>query len=361
MRIKIVVGISLALIIASIALWSCQESKAKLDYDAALPISVSIQIIQPGELDRTLDVSGTLVGKNEASVISETQGKVEALGAHIGEWVNKGQTIVRIENDLKQVALEQAKAQLLAAQTNHAKAMADLKRYEELFGQQIATQSDIENARLGAQAAEAQLKGAEAAVKLAQRQFDDTFIKASLSGRLANRFVEEAAMVMPGQEIAAIVDNRAMKLKTSVAEGDIAQVHVGDPAKVLADALPGETFTGKVFSVAQKSNSERTYPVEILVDNSETESLKSGMFARGEIRTARLTAIIAIPDAAVLSDASHNTFVFIENAETAKRVTVATGLKQNDFVQIVSGLNVGDRLIVSGQQRLADGSKVAVR
>jgi RND family efflux transporter MFP subunit len=326
-----------------------------------MPLAVKILVVQPAAITRNLVVSGTLVGENEATVVSETNGKVLAVKAQVGDWVNQGQTILQVENDLKLVALEQAEAQAMTAQTNHEKTQKDLKRYEDLFREQIATQNDIENARLAARAAEAQLKGAEAALRLAQRHYDDTAIKAPLAGRLADRYVNAAAMVMPGDKIGVVVDTRNMKLRTSVAENEVALVKTGQPVEVAADALPEVKFAGKVASVAQKANRERTFPVEVLVQNDENESLRSGMFGRATIQIASVKDAIVVPDAAVLSDHVNSNFVFVEENGVAKRIDVRLGLQQDHQVQVVDGLATGARVVVFGQQRLTDGAKVAVQ
>jgi RND family efflux transporter MFP subunit len=362
MKSKAIIGVLVATAAISFVAWSRWSSEKQADKGIeSLPLSVKIQTVAPAAISQSLVVSGTLVGENEAMVISETQGKIVAVKAQVGDWLAKGQTIVQVENDLKLVALEQAKAQLMAAQTNYDKAQKDLKRYDDLFAQQIATQNDIENARLAARAAEAQLKGAEAALKLAQRYYDDTAIKAPLAGRLADRYVNEAAMVIPGDKIGVVVDGRNMKLRSSVAENEVSLVKVGQPVEIIADALAGVKFSGKVFSVAQKANSERTYPVEILVQNDKGESLKSGMFGRATIQVANADHAIVVPSEAVLSDAARNNYVFVEENGAAKRVEVALGLQQDGKVQVVGGLTAGARLVVSGQQRLADGTKVVVQ
>lgn len=362
MKPKTILIATLATAAVSFVAWSRWSSEKQSNHAAAgLPLSVKIQIALPASISQSLIVSGTLVGENETTVVSETQGKVIAVKAQVGDWLAKGQTILQVENDLKLVALEQAKAQLMAAQTNDDKAQKDLKRYDDLFTQQIATQNDIENARLAARAAEAQLKGAEAALKLAQRYYDDTAIKAPLAGRLADRYVNEAAMVTPGDEIGIVVNSRNMKLKTSVAENEVSLVKAGQPVEIVADAIAGVRFSGKVFSVAQKANSERTYPVEILAQNDNAESLKSGMFGRAIIQVANANDAIVVPSAAVLSDATRNNYVFVEENGAAKRIEVKLGLQQDGKVQIVNGLAAGARLVVSGQQRLADGAKVIVQ
>lgn len=359
MKPMLFIGLLVASALMSVVAWSRWSDDQPNNVSAALPLAVQVQVVAPGEIVQTLPVSGTLVGENEATVISETNGTVVAVRAQVGDWLNKGQTIVQVENDLKLVALEQAKAQLLTAQTNHDKARKDLERYEELFKQQITTQSVIESARLAERAAEAQLKSAEAALKLAQRHYDDTFIKAPLAGRLADRYVNLAAMVMPGDKIGVVVDGRNMKLKTSVAENEVAALRNGQIADVVVDALPQQTFTGKVISVAQKANGERTYAVEIRVPNDAQESLKSGMFGRARVQVAMAQGALVVPSSAVLTDLS-GSYVFVEEGGVAKRVAVQAGLQQSDQTQIVSGLAAGAKLVVSGQQRLSEGVKVVV-
>jgi RND family efflux transporter MFP subunit len=360
MKTKTIVSMVLATAAISFVAWSRWKSDKQSAAPEGLALAVKIEIVKPMEISQTLSVSGTLVGQNEATVIAETNGKVEAVKAQVGDWLAKGQAIVQLENDLKLVALEQAKAQRLAAQTNCEKSQKDLKRYEGLFKEQIATQNDTENARLAAQAAEAQLKSAEAALKLAQRQYDDAAIKAPLSGRLADRYVDQAAMVVPGDKIGVVVDGRNMKLKSSVAENEVALVRPGQAVELIADALRGARYTGKVFSVAQKAGSERTYAIEILVKNDERESLKSGMFARATIEVAKTTNAVVVPSSAVLSDATGN-YVFVEENGVTRCVAVKLGVQENGRSQIIAGLSAGARLVVSGQQRLSDGSKVVVQ
>ena len=360
MKTKILIAAVFAAAALSFVAWSCWSPDTQAGAPEALPQAVAIQKLQPTRIVKTLTLSGTLVGEDEATVISETSGEIIAVRAQVGDWLNKGQTIVQIENDLKQVALEQAKAQMLAAKTNHDKAQKDLERYEELFKQQITTQSVLENARLGVQAAEAQLKSAEAAVRLAQRQYDDTYIKAPLAGRLADRYVNDAAMVKVGDNIGVVVNSRNMKLKTSVAENEVALLRHGQDADIVADALPGVKFTGKVSTVAQKANGERTYPVEILVPNDPAESLKSGMFGRAAVQVASVADALVAPSAAVLT-ADNRAYVFVDENGQAKRVEVKLGLQQEDKVQIIDGLAAGAHLVVSGQQRLNDGAKISVQ
>ncbi len=360
MKAKTILIATLATAMVSFVAWSRWNDEKKPETASTQPLAVKIQAITPKGISKTLTVSGTLVGENEATVIAETGGKIEAVKAQIGDWLAKGQVIVQLENDLKAVALDQAKAQLMSAQTNHEKSQNDLKRYENLFKEQIATQSDIENARLAARAAEAQLKSAEAALKLAQRQYDDAAIKAPLSGRLADRYVNLAAMVMPGDKIGDVVDGRNMKLKSSVAENEIALVRPGQRVELVADALGDVKYIGKILTVAQRATNERTYPIEVLITNDKNESLKSGMFARATIEVEKNNETIVVPSSVILAEAENN-YVFVESNGIAKRIVVKLGMQDGGQTQIVEGLNAGDRLVVFGQQRLSDGAKVVVQ
>lgn len=360
MRTKIIVGMAITLMILIVVSFAQKSKDKETGKNEALSLSVKIQVVQEASIKKSLNVSGTLEGENEAVVISETSGKITAVKAKVGDWLTKGQLIVQVENDLQEAALLQAKAQVLAAQTSYEKAMADLKRFEDLFNQKITTQSDIENARLGAKAAEAQLKGAEAGLKQAQKQFDNTFIKAPLRGRLADRYVEEATMITPGTMIAVVVNSRNIKLKSSVAENEVTLIGNHAAATLSADAVPGKTFNGLVTSIAQKANNERTYPIEIIVENDKDELLKSGMFGRAIVEVAKAEKTIVIPSASVLTDEQKSHYVFVESAGLAKRVNIQLGLEQDGHLQVISGLAFGDRLVIAGQQNLTDGAKVTV-
>jgi len=361
-EMKIKLGAAVIIIISLLIVLSwAQREKESVSADGTLLPAVKIQVLEPGSFRKTLSVSGTLQGENEAEVISETGGKVTAIKAEIGTWLGKGQTIVQIENDLQAVGLEQAKAQEMAAQTNYDKALADLKRVENLFNEKVTTPSDLENARLGARAAEAQLKGAQAALKQAQKQYDNTFVNAPLPGRLADRFVDESTMVMPGTPIAVIVDGRRMKLKSSVSENEIALISKNASTTLSADAIPDMVFKGKVISVAQKANKEHNYAIEILVDNDKEESLKSGMFGRAVIEISSLDRALVIPATAIMQDAQKNRYVYIEKEGLVSRTVVRTGFEQDGSVLVTEGLAFGDRLVVSGQQGLTDGGRVVVK
>lgn len=325
-----------------------------------VPIPVKIGIAERREIVHYLPVTGTLMGQNEATVVSETSGKIVEVKTRIGDWLEKDQVILQVENDLKAVALEQAKAHVLAAQTNRDKARKDLARYEELYAERIATQNDIENIRLAARAAEAQQISAEAALRLAQRQYDDTAVKAPIEGRLADRYVNEGTMLAPGQEIGIVVDSRNMKLRAGLTESEVALVRPGQPVELTADVLPQARFHGQVVSVAHKADNERTYPVEIQVENDPEESLMSGMFGRAAIQVARIADALVVPSTAVLSGAAQDTYVFVEENGIAKRVPVNLGAGQNSRVQITSGLPDGARVVVSGAERLSEGAPVLV-
>jgi membrane fusion protein, multidrug efflux system len=360
MKIRIIIGAIVCVLILIVVSFAQRNTEKQKDKIEALPLSVKVQTLQQEKFKKNLDVSGTIEGENEAVIISETNGKVTGLKANIGDWVTKGQVVVQVENELQKAAFLQAKAQVLAAQTNFEKAQADLKRVENLLEQKIATQSDFENARLGAQAAEAQLKGAEAGLMQVKKQYDDTSIKTPLSGKLADRYVEEAALITPGAMVAVVVNNKNMKLKSSVAENEVTLLTKNAATMLVVDAVPNKKFIGKVTSIAQKANNEHNYPIEIVVANDKEESLKSGMFGRATIEVASLDNAIVIPANAISTDAQKNHYVFVDKNGIAIRQNIELGLDNDGFVQVIKGLTIGDRLIIMGQQNLTNGTKIAV-
>ncbi len=325
------------------------------------PIAVSVARAAYGTMTNQIKVTGTLEGIHEADIISETSGKVVKIDADVDGYLPANGTIAQVENDLQEILLEQAKAQVAAAQANSDKADLDLKRIKNLYSQDAVSESQLENAGLAAKAALAQLRGAQAAQKLAQKNFDDTFLRTPIAGRLAEKFVTIGKMVTPGTKIATVVDDRRMKLKVGVPEEDISLVKPGDKVVVTADAVPNREFNGVVRNVALKADPmTRSFQVEVDLANDADRSLKSGMFGRAIITTSATQNALLVPSGALMESSRSGFGVFVVSGSIATQKPVAIGGRNDSLVEITAGLVSGDTVVTFGQQNLKDGSKVRI-
>jgi RND family efflux transporter MFP subunit len=280
----------------------------------------------------------------------------------LGDHVRAGEVMVQVDAELKAAALDQAKAQFQAAETNYRKAQRDFARAETLFASHDIADVELEGNRLAMHAAEAQWKGAEAALRVATRQFEDTRIKSPIAGVVASKRIEVGEMVTPGREIANVVDIATVKVKLGIAEEDIAKVSPGQRAVLHVDSQPGTTYEGEVFAVGSKTESPtgHTYPVEVIVQNTRANALKVGMFARVTIATRTVKGALTIPAESLVGDERTPAVFVVENA-VARLRPVVLGIRSADKYQVEQGLREGDLVVSFGQNSLKDSTAVLVK
>lgn len=343
-RIVIVFIGALAVIVA-ILLYnkSRMAAEAKSDVSTSVPVSVATagkQMISGGRV-----LVGTIAGQSDVAIISETQGKITRTFAEVGDYKSAGDAIVQVDDELKQAALA-------TAEVNFRKAQKDLERFESLVKQEAATEQQVESARLNAKAAEAQLI-------TARREVHDARISAPVSGTVTSRPVDVGTYVQKGSPIAEIVDISRLKVKLNVAESDVFRLGVGDPVVVSTSVYPGKTFPGKVRTISAKADEAHTYPVEITLQNDRKYPLKAGMFASVSLSVSGDKKVLSIPRLAIAGSAK-NPQVFVVDRGVAHRRDLVIGSEFGTAVEVLSGLQEGETVVVNGQNNLKENSAVTV-
>jgi len=329
-----------------------QEQKKKVITKIA--VTATIPVI--GEIQGSVSYVGTVEGINEAVIVSQTGGVVKQVNFTVGRKVGDGTVLAVVENSQQSAGLEQAKAQVLTAENNYEKAKLDLNRVEKLHDESAVSNSQLELAQLNVKAAYAQLKGAQAMLKVSEKQLSDTYIKSTISGTVSTKDIDKGATIGPGSRIARIVDNSKFKIKIMVSESDVVLLSENKPVKIKVDALPNTEFTGKVNTIGLSAESGmRSYPVDVVVDGKAGTELKSGMFARCVIQSKSSENALIIPEGAIIhnNDGTSAVYTIVNNKAVLKQVTL--GVSSNDKYEILSGLSQEDRVIVEGKERLTEG------
>ncbi len=325
-------------------------------------VAVTVTTVGHGAMTSQIRATGAIEGAHEADVISETSGKVVSITAEVDSYLPAGGRIAQVESELQGISLDQARAQTAAAQAGSDKSELDLRRIKSLYTQNAVSESQLENAELAAKAALAQFRSAQAAEKLAQKQFDDTALRTPIAGRLAQKFITVGKMVTPGMKVATVVDDSRLKLDVGVPEEDVSSIRQGDNVEITSDAVPGTAFHGEVKSVGLKADQmTRTFQVEIEFQNDKLRSMKSGMFARAVITTSVRDDALVIPADAVIESNGSGYSVFIVRDSHASRRQITVGARTDSLVAITSGLAPGDTVVTFGQQNLRDGAPVQYR
>jgi RND family efflux transporter MFP subunit len=343
------------------------------------PVAVEVAKVEVTDHSEGIDVVGSLAPKFAADVRSEYAGIVTEV--HVTEWVRvkKGTPLARIDSREMEIllqkasaALEMAKANLLQAEVSGNRTHRDYGRLVKLKEVGVVTQQALDDgltekeasaARI--EAARAQLRAAEEDLRYTQNRLSKTTILSPMEGVVSSRGVNIGDLVgeAGSQKVMfKIIDTRILDLTVTVPSVEMGMVRVGLPLTFSTDAIPGETFTGKVMFINPVVNeSDRSVKVTAEVKNA-SEQLKGGLYVKGRIITGKRTGILRVPRVALLSwdVAGKKGDLFVVKGEIASRRTVQTGAVMGDFVEIISGLASDEEVVVRGGFNIKDGDRVNV-
>ena len=336
-----------ALLVAALSACAVARSEeAPNQADAAVPVRVqqSATTARP----HTTAASGVVQARTTVDVAFQVPGKVIAVGPDEGDVVAAGELLARIDPTDYQLALEQ-----LAAQAEHAEQERD--RYRPLLDVGSVAPSDFERIESAAR------QGA-AAAGLARKRLADTRLVAPIAGVVARRAIDLGETAAPGQAVFTIVDVDPVKIRIGVPESDVGALRVGQEATVRLAALGDESFSGRVTLVGVAADpTTRTYAAEVAVPNP-ARRLKVGMVAEAQVQGDQQIPTVSVPAGAVVRDADGATLVYVLDARAgrvhARRVAVSAA--RGDEVEIASGLAGGEPIVVAGQHRVREGSRVVL-
>ena len=209
-------------------------------------------------------------------------------------------------------------------------------------------------------AAETQLIQARVMRDLARKQLANAYIKAPIRGIVSLRHLDEGSMVNPAAPIFELVDMDAVHARVDVLESDLSKINLGDVAWIHVGALdePVESLVTSISPTVDEVS--RTAQVEITVDNPE-HLLKPGMFAQVFIPTAVRSAAVLLPRSAVIEDeANSERYIFVVDSGKSRKTPVEYGLTEGNLVEITNGLDAGIPVVIAGQQNLNDGDFVQI-
>jgi membrane fusion protein (multidrug efflux system) len=313
------------------------------------PASVFAEPARVQTFANRVEAIGTLEPNERADLTLSASDRVTAVYFEDGERVKAGKTLISLAQREQTALVEAAEAQL-------AQANQDLARLEPLAAQGAVSQSEVEVARRNSNAAAAQLR----AVQSRQR---DRVLVAPFDGVLGFRQVSVGSFVRPGDVVATLIDDSVMRLDFAVPSIFLTSLKSGLEIEARSADLPGRTFKGKVSSIDNMIDPvTRSVRVRAIIPN-EDGILKAGMFVAVTL-LADPRQTLSVPEVA-LQPVGPETFVWAvsETAQgpIANRVKVQVGLRQDGRVEILSGLESGQKVVTEGALRLREGAAMIVR
>jgi membrane fusion protein (multidrug efflux system) len=339
-----------AMLAAVVVMTGCkdQESLANVADTAgqAPVIPVSVTRIEPVSMQDVVFLPGETEAYEDVQVAANTSGRVEWIGPREGQAVKKGDLLAKIDVSALKASLEHARAAFELADDLY-------QRRRRLFENKIIAREELDQS-------ETQLKLAAADLEQIKVRYNHGFPKSPITGIINHLYLEAGEYAEAGKPIANIVNIDQIKINVQVPELDVRYVKKGQLTPIKIDAFAERSLNGTVDFVAFKADpATKTFLVRSLVENPAHE-IRPGMIGRVAFVRRAIADALAAPLFAVL-DKGGERIVFIEKDGVALSRSISTGVIEGDRVQITSGLEAGDQLIIRGHTEVEDGMRVIVK
>lgn len=287
---------------------------------------------------------GSLLSDESVQIAAETNGRVAEIAFTEGQSVAAGAVLIKLDDKLIAAQLEDAKARLTLAQSTYDRA-ATLRKSG------TASQTTLDTAQ-------SELLVQQAAYDLISTQQEKLSIKAPFPGELGFRSISLGAYVTAGTPLVNLEKIDQLKVNFSVPEFYLSKLAAGQKIDVTADALPGVRFEGTIYAIDPAIDvNGRAVRVKATLANQDGK-LRPGLLARITVKGQPRTAV-TIPESALVSR-GEDFLVFKTDNGKAKETKVLAGRRENGFVEILDGVEVGQQVVIAGQSRLRDGSDVEI-
>lgn len=325
--------------------------------DAATPSQPAAQVVAVNEatpvqvatiVSVTWPHGVTAVGslRSEDSVVlrPEVTGRISEINFDEGGKVKQGQMLVRLDDSVLRAQLQQAQANLSLASSQH-------RRAQELTKQGFISKQANDEAL-------SQLNVQQAAVALAKAQLGKTVITAPFDGLIGLRTVSVGDYVSPGTDLVPLESIDPLKVDFRIPEQFLASVHIGTRLSLSFDALPGQVRQGEVAAISPVIDvGGRSILLRADVPNTD-DALRPGMFARVQLQFADKQSLV-VPETALVP-AGETQYLFRVQQDHVQRLAVDVGQRRDGMVEILGGVQEGDQIVVSGLQKVQDGTQVQV-
>lgn len=341
-------------------------------------IAVETESVRISEISDLHFYNGSLKALSAFQVSAKVSGILENIGVNVGDQIKKGQIIASIEDTEYYQQTESTKAEIMVARANLNESISsltlaekDLERGKQLYEKKIIADSEYDlllskfnSAVARKNVMEAQVNQREKSLELQALKLSYTKIPARWQGGsetrfVSERYVEPGALINANQPLLTLIDISSLIAEIYVTEKEYAAIKTGQEVKLKTEAFGKREFRGKVIRISPQLNENtRQAKVEILVPNHQY-LLKPGMFSRVSIEYQKHLNSRLVPLSSLIKqdDNSEAVFILEPKTNTARLVKVDTGIKNQEYAEIISP-NIQGQVITLGQHLLEDGASV---
>jgi RND family efflux transporter MFP subunit len=333
--------------------------------------TATVQMITGSTAAAELVATGYVVAQIKAAVASKATGRLRVLNVEEGDSVRAGDILAKLENDDIRAEVDLAAANLNRARADSVATELNYNRHERLHNTGHSTDEVFEAATALYVRAVAEVQAMRAIVRAAEVAMENTIIRAPFDGTVLTKHADVGEMVAPFASassakgaVVTMADMTSLEVETDVSESNIQKVIIGGPCEIVLDAYPSQVYSGYVKKIVPTADRARaTVLTKIAFDNIDEKVLPEMSarvnFLREVVQTEESEPVIGVPNAA-LTSRDDQRVVFVVVGEIIHQTPVTTGRKLGDVTEVISGLKVGDEVILSPAGGLESGDKIEI-
>ena len=308
-------------------------------------VPVKVSVVGTGEISQHVLYSATVEAEETIDIYARGSGLVRRVLVEEGERVREGQVLIELVDD--ELKLNEAEAKLA-----YQKLESQLKRKEELFNRQLLAKEEYEDLKINVEQSKIRWERARLSLNYAR-------VRAPVSGVISRRSVKLGDRIGASTKLYEMVNLSRLIAYVHVPGQGMHNLAIGQPALITTDFLPGTKFEGKILRISPVVDpGSGTFKVTLEL-KSKNRLLRPGMFVNAHIVTATHPKAVLVPKRAVVYD-DGMPHVFVVSDSTVNKVRFEMGFDDTEFVEVLTGVQKGDQIVVVGQNGLKDKAKVRI-
>ncbi len=317
----------------------CKKSETAVS-ESISEVNVTVEKAKIRKIESTATYVGEIKASGYSGVSAKVSGTVESIYKEIGDYVYEGDVVLKIDDADYDLSYRQAKIEYDDAQVN-------LNNYKILYDNGAVSKLSLDSAQK-------RFENARITLEKAQKALSDTSVKAPISGYIASKNLSVGQLVSPGIELFSIKDTDKLNAEINVTESVIRSIKIGSKAVINPSSSKEGEIKGEVTSFSPAKNDKTgMYTVIIEIDNNE-ETVSDGMFAEIKLTLDEKEDCLTVLSDSIMEDEEGKQYVYIAEDNKAKRVYIESGITNDKYTEVLSGIEEGMDVIVSGKEYLSE-------
>jgi RND family efflux transporter MFP subunit len=322
-------------------------SKGKEVVDRShIPIAVNVEDVKMMEMNSTISRPSVVQPNEVASIAATMPGRLSDFKVELGSKVSKGQTIGKVDTKTYDIQLQNLQLAV-------GKFERDYKRNKELYEGNALSESNYLDSKFAYESRKLEMEQL-------QQQINDSYIKSPISGTIIDKRNLSGEFIGAGNPIATVVDVDLLKIYVALNESEVRFVKLNQEVAISASVFPDKNFRGKVTYISPSTDENFNYKVEIQARVKENPALKAGTYVTVLFETNTKDMALQIPKKALVEGVK-NAYVYVQNGDKAEKRIIKVGRENGNYIEVISGLKEGEKVVVDGQINIVDNSLIQTK